>query len=514
MSSVGKVILVGAGPGDPGLITVRGREAIASADTIVYDYLANEELLSYAPAEAEKRYVGKQGASHSMEQGDINELLFTLASSGKTVVRLKGGDPYIFGRGSEEVSYCRQRGIDVEVVPGIPAAIGAAAYAGIPLTDRRWSSSVAFVTGHEDPGKTESSIQWEHLAKGVETIVFYMGINTIAHIMEKLMAHGKAPDTPVTVVQWATLPKQRVIRGTLSTIADIVKREKITPPALSIVGMTGSLGNTLDWFGAMPLIGKRIIVTRSREQASSLVQSLKRLRAETIEIPTIVTAAPDSWEPVDTTFDSLAANDWVVFTSVNGVDFFFDRLHAKGFDARKFGAAKIAAIGPATSQHLEQRGIKADLTPQTYTSQALFAECSRLGITAGSRYLLLRADIADKEFHANLVAAGAQVQDVTVYKTLPAPIDATQLRDAFLHDEGLGVTFTSSSTVRNFVNAIGESFVKEFASRIYGFSIGPKTSAAMREYGIKPACEATKNTIPGLVEAIVDYYSRNQGVKA
>jgi uroporphyrinogen III methyltransferase/synthase len=332
--------------------------------------------------------------------------------------------------------------------------------------------------------------------------------------MEKLIAHGRSPDTPVSVVQWATLPKQRVARGTLATIADIVKREKITPPALSIVGMTGSLGKTLDWFGALPLTGKRIIVTRSREQASSLVQALKRLRAETLEIPAIVIAAPDSWDQVDIAIDDLAANDWVVFTSVNGVDFFFGRLRAKGFDARKFGAAKIAAIGPATAQHLEQHGIIADLTPQSFTSQALFAECSRLGIPAGSKYLLLRADIADKDFLANLGAAGARVQDITVYKTLPAPIDAGKLRDALLNGDGPGVTFTSSSTVRNFVNAIGESFVKEITSRIHGFSIGPKTSSAMREYGIEPACEAAKNTIPGLVEAIVDYYSRNQGVKA
>jgi uroporphyrinogen III methyltransferase / synthase len=511
MATIGKVILVGAGPGDPGLITVRGREAVASADVIVYDFLANEELLSLASKDAERRYVGKQGASHSMEQQDINELLAAFAVAGKTVVRLKGGDPYIFGRGSEEASYCRERGIDVEVVPGIPAAIGAAAYAGIPLTDRRLSSSVAFVTGHEDPFKTGSSIDWEHLAKGVETIVFYMGVNTIARIMEKLVEHGRKPDTLVSVVQWATLPKQRVVRGTLVTIADIVKRENITPPALSIVGMTNGFGDKLDWFDKLPLAGKRIIVTRSREQASSLVQSLRRLRAETLEIPAIISAPPDSWEPVDEAIAGLPSYDWAVFTSVNGVDFFFERLRAKGFDARKFGAARIAAIGPATAQRLEHYGIIPDLKPSTYTSEALFAEFSQLGIQKNSRYALLRADIADKDLYAKLVAAGAHADDVTVYKTLPAPIDVVQLRDALLHDEHPGVTFTSSSTVQNFVKAVGESFLKEIASRMHGFSIGPKTSETMRRNGIEPAIEAAEHTIPGLVDAIVEYYSRNQG---
>jgi uroporphyrinogen III methyltransferase / synthase len=507
----GKVILVGAGPGDPGLITVRGREAIAMADVIVYDYLANEELLSYARPEAEKRYVGKQGASHSMEQRDINDLLFTYAKSGKTVVRLKGGDPYIFGRGAEEVVYCQERGVEAEVVPGIPAAIGAAAYAGIPLTDRRYSSSVAFVTGHEDPSKDVSSIAWEHLAKGVETIVFYMGINTIAHLMNKLVEHGLSPDTPVAVVEWATLPRQRVVRGTLVTIAEKVKRENITPPALSIVGGTNRLGASLNWYGKKPLIGRRIIVTRSREQASSLVRLLRDLRADTVEIPAIISSAPDSWEPVDAAIASLHTYDWTVFTSVNGVDYFMKRLLGRGGDARRFGKAKIAAIGPATAERLTQYGIVADLKPEEYTSDALFDECARLGIVPGCRYLLLRADIADKAFSQKLASAGAHVEDIAVYKTLPAPIDAAMVREILCKGDPPGVTFTSSSTVKSFALSIGDELFAQIKSRIHGFSIGPKTSEAMRLHGMEPAIEAAQHTIPGLVDAIVDYYSRNKG---
>jgi uroporphyrinogen III methyltransferase/synthase len=512
--NAGKVILVGAGPGDPGLITVRGLEAIASADVIVYDYLANEELLSRARPGSEKRYVGKQGAAHSMEQGDINELLCACAAGGRTVVRLKGGDPYIFGRGAEEVLYCRERGVEVEVVPGIPAAIGAAAYAGIPLTDRRRSSSVAFVTGHEDPSKGVSSIAWEHLAKGVETIVFYMGINTIDRLMNKLMEHGLRPDTPVSVVQWATLPKQRVARATLSTIAETIRREGIMPPALSIVGPVNSLDASLDWFGKKPLAGKRIIVTRSREQASSLVRMLRDLRAETLEIPSIACRAPDAWEPVDRAMAVLEACDWVVFTSVNGVDFFMERLRSKGFDARKFGKARVAAIGPATAERLDRHGIVADLKPVKFTSDALFETFSDSGKIAGSRYLLLRADIADKGLFEKLVAAGARVEDVAVYKTIPAPIDPSLVRAAFDGGAPPGVTFTSSSTVRNFIESIGESLFSEIKPRLTGFSIGPKTSEAMRGHGIEPAVEAAQHTIAGLVDAIVDYYSRNKGAGA
>ncbi len=511
MGQSGKVILVGAGPGDPGLITVRGREAVASADVIVYDYLANEELLSHAPASAEKRYVGKQGAAHSMEQSDINELLYRLAANGKTVVRLKGGDPYIFGRGSEEVSYCRERGVDTEVIPGIPAAIGAAAYAGIPLTDRRLSSSVAFVTGHEDPRKSGSSIDWQHLAKGVETVVFYMGVNTIGHIMAKLTEHGRAPDTPVSVIQWATLPQQRVVEGTVSTIADIVKKENITPPALSIVGRTGSLRKKLDWFDRLPLAGKRVIVTRSREQASALIRALQSLRARTLELPALAFSRPDSWDTVDGALARLHDYDWVFFTSGNGVDFIFDRMREIGFDARRFSKAKVAAIGPATALKLADRSIIADFQPAKFTTDALFEEFARMHEYAGRRILLLRADIAEKALRERLLSGGALVDDVAAYKTIPAAVDMERLR-AFIGNEGqFCATFASSSTVRNFIDVIRNNHGEGVEARMLSFSIGPKTSETLRSYGIEPAGEASEHTIPGLVGTLVEYFSRNQG---
>lgn len=511
MKKNGKVILVGAGPGDPGLITVRGQEAIASADVIVYDYLANEELLSLAQAKAEKLYVGKQGASHSMEQGAINDLLYTLAASGKTVVRLKGGDPYIFGRGAEEVSYCRQRGMTFEVVPGIPAAIGAAAYAGIPLTDRRLSSSVAFVTGHEDPLKNGSSINWQHLATGVDTIVFYMGMSTLAHIMEKLIEHGRSPDTPVSIVQWATMPEQRVIEATVSTIAEIVKRENITPPALSIVGKTSSLRKSLDWFGRQPLIGKRVIVTRSREQASTLVRALRALRAQTLELPMLAFSKPDSWDRVDQAISCIHEYDWVFFTSANGVDFFFDRMRENGVDARRFHNAKIAAIGPATAVKLADRGIIADFQPTRFTTEALCDEFKNAHECSGRKLLLLRADIAEKAFRQRLISHGALVDDVVTYKTLPAQVDADRLR-AFIAPEGhFCATFASSSTVRNFFDVIRNSSLEGVKERMLSFSIGPKTSDTIRSYGIEPTAEASESTIPGLVDTMVKYFSRNQG---
>jgi uroporphyrinogen III methyltransferase / synthase len=507
----GKVILVGAGPGDPGLITLRGVEALRFAETVVYDYLANEKLLSHAPAQAEKIYVGKQGALHAMEQQDINELIYQHAAHGKRVVRLKGGDPYIFGRGSEEASYCSQRGIDIEVVPGIPAAIGAAAYAGIPLTDRRFGSVLAFVTGHEDPHKSGSSIEWEHLARGVQTIVFYMGVNNLADLMKKLIEHGRAPDTPISVIQWATLPQQRIVEGTLSTIAELVKRENITPPALSIVGMTNSLKGTLNWFDKKPLTGKRIIVTRSREQASPLIEALQLQRARTLELPVIMFASPDSWDPVDEAIARMHEYDWVIFTSVNGVDFFFGRLHKIGRDARRFSSVKVAAIGPSTAQKLAAQGIIADFQPREFTSDALFKEFELMQDCRGLKILLLRADIADKDLRERFLSHDAHVDDIVVYKTVPAPVNADQLRLFISQDGYFGVTFASSSTVRNFVDAAHNIHVKDFEKRMHAFSIGPKTSEAMRLYGIEPAVEASEHTIPGLVKAITEYYSRNPG---
>ncbi len=511
LTITGKVILVGAGPGDPGLITLRGIEAIGSADTVVYDYLANEELLSHAPLHAEKIYVGKQAASHAMEQQEINELLYEHATRGKIVVRLKGGDPYVFGRGAEEASYCSERGIDIEVVPGVPAAIGAAAFAGIPLTDRRYGSVMAFVAGHEDPQKSGSSIAWEHLARGAQTIVFYMGVNNLADLMKKLIEHGRAPDTPVSVVEWATLPQQRVVEGTLSTIADIVEREHITPPALSIIGMTNSLRGTLNWYDKRPLAGRRIIVTRSREQASFLVHALKSLRARTLEFPVIMFEAPDSWSPVDEAIARMHEYDWVVFTSANGVDFFFDRLKTIGRDARRFCAAKIAAIGPATAQKLAVHGLIADFQPRQYTTEALFEEFTSMQDCIGLKLLLLRADIADKDLRERLLARGARVDDVVAYRTVHAAVDAGPLRAFIPQDAHFGVTFASSSTVRNFIDVVRNNGLEDVLKRMQAFSIGPKTTEAIRSYGIEPTAEALQHTIPGLVDAIVGYYSRRQG---
>ncbi len=503
----GKVILVGAGPGDPGLITVRGLEAIKAAEVLVYDYLANPELLGEARKDAEKIYVGKKGADHVLEQDGINELLYSKAAEGRLVARLKGGDPYIFGRGSEEMSYLTERGIEVEVVPGIPAAIGASAYAGIPLTDRRFTSTLAFVTGHEDPTKEGSSIDWERLAKSAGTIVFYMGVKNLPEIARRLTENGLPGETPVSVVEWATMPKQRVVTGTLADIAEVVKREGIRPPALTIVGGVNTLRGELAWFEKRPLFGRTIIVTRSRTQASALAGRLRELGAATVEMPTIAIEPPDGWSELDAAAGRIKEYDWVIFTSVNGVEYFMERLWAAGLDARALAGVKAASMGPATTEKLLEYGIVADYQPDKYVAEAIFEGLSKLDPPAGKKYLLPRADIAREALPQLLRGAGAEVDEVTAYKTVPGDFDAEAARERIASGGVDAVTFTSSSTARFFVERLGADFTAGNVSKFAAISIGPITSDTMRSLGIEPAAESATHTIPGLTETIVDYFS-------
>jgi len=507
MAAKGKVALVGAGPGDPGLITAHGLELIKKAEVVVYDFLANPALVENAPANAEKIYVGKKGGDHTLEQDGINKLLYEKAAVGNFVVRLKGGDPYIFGRGSEEMSYLVERGIEVEVVPGIPAAIGAAAYAGIPLTDRRYTASLAFITGHEDPTKSESTIHWEHLAKGVGTIVFYMGVKNLPEITKKLMEHGRPAVTPVSVVEWATMPRQRVVSGTLGTIAEVAARENIRPPALTIVGEVNELRGPLGWFEKRPLFGKTVVVTRSRAQASVLVEELRALGAETVEMPTIAIAPPDDYTALDAAVKRVADYDWVVFTSVNGVDAFFARLHAAGRDARALAGVKVASMGPATSQRLLEFGVAADFQPEKFVAEAVFEGLRALEAPAGRKYLLPRADIAREALLDLLRAAGAVVDVVDAYKTVPGDFDADGLRARIAEGAVDAVTFTSSSTARFFVERLGAGFVEENKSKFAAISIGPITSETLRSLGIDPAAESEVHTIPGLVGVLKDFFA-------
>ncbi|MFC1474420.1 uroporphyrinogen-III C-methyltransferase [bacterium] len=495
----GKVIILGAGPGDPGLITVRGKQAVESAEVLVYDYLANPLLLDSAPSGAERIYVGKKGAKHTMEQENINKLLADKAMEGKLVVRLKGGDPYIFGRGSEEAAHLREQGVDFEVIPGLPAALGASAYSGIPLTDRRHTSTLTFVTGHEDPTKPESSIDWAHLASNKGTIVFYMGVKNLPNIASNLIENGKPADTPVGIVEWATMPHQRVVRGTLSDIADIAAENKIHPPALIIVGGVNTLADKLDWFQRRPLFGKKIIVTRSRKQASMLSAGLRDLGADAPEMPTIDTVPPDDWSAVDSAIDKIENFDWIVFTSVNGVESFLNRIFESGGDVRRLSKSKIAAIGPATNKKLRDFGLNADLQPPKFVAESIVETLEGAGEIKGKNILLPRADIARKALPELLAEKGAAITDVSVYQTVPGDFDVESLKTMIESGSVDAVTFTSSSTANNFVDRLGEDFIMNNRDKFMAVSIGPITSEALESRGLKPAAEADEYTIPGLI---------------
>ena len=362
----GFVHIVGAGPGDPGLITVRGKECLALADVVVYDYLASEQLLEFAPSGAELIYAGKIGGRHNHEQWQINDLLVEKALSGKVVTRLKGGDPFIFGRGGEECEALVTAGIPFEIVPGVTAGIGAAAYAGIPLTHRHVTTSVAFVTGHEDPEKESSDIDWERLSLGSGTIVFYMGVKNLSQITRSLMLHGRSPETPVALVRWGTRPEQQIITGTLADIAEIARKAAFKAPAITIVGEVVKLREKLRWFDARPLFGKGILVTRAADQAGEFSRMLATKGASVFECPTIKLIQPESWTELDSEIDRLSTFDWTIFTSANAVSFFFDRIAAKGLDCRAFGSCRICAVGPKTAALLAAKGIKADLIPADY----------------------------------------------------------------------------------------------------------------------------------------------------
>jgi len=484
--------------------------AIESADILIYDYLANPRLLAHARADAEKIYVGKKASQHTLKQDDINQLLFDKAATGALVVRLKGGDPYIFGRGSEEMEFLVERGINVEVIPGIPAAIGAAAYAGIPLTDRRHTSSLAFITGHEDPTKPESSVDWEKIATGIGTIVFYMGVKNLPYITRKLMEHGRAGDTPVSIVEWATMPRQRVVTGTLETISRIAAEENITPPALSIVGSVNDLRGRLAWFDLLPLKGKRIVVTRSRTQASALAEKLSALGADVIEMPTIDIVPPESWDEIDNAVRNISEFDWVVFTSVNGVDYFMERVRELGGDARSFAGINVAAIGPATTARLRESGIRPDFQPDKYVAESIFEGLAAQGEITGRKFLMPRADIAREQLPLLLREAGAEVTDIDAYRTVPGAFDVEEMRGLLDSGSVDVVTFTSSSTARNFADRLGKDFVSSIKNKFSGISIGPVTSGTMRESGFEPAAEAVDFTIPGLIDTIINFFSEKE----
>jgi uroporphyrinogen III methyltransferase / synthase len=487
-----KVYLVGAGPGDPELITLKGRRILEQADSVLYDYLASPALLALAPPHAERLSVGKRHADHSYAQHEICAMLIERARRGLTVVRLKGGDPFLFGRGGEEAEALADAGIPFEVVPGVSAALGAAAYTGVPLTHRGYSSVVTFVTGH-----SPTAIDWSRVGHA-ETLVIFMGLATFPEIARRLVEHGRPPDTPAMAVRWATHAAQETLTGTLATLPGLIAGRGMKPPATIVVGDVVRLGGKLDWFGRLPLAGKRIVVTRARGQAEALSTRLRDLGADVAELPTIEIRPAADYGPLDRALANLAAYDWLIFTSANGVRYFLERLDRSAADLRAL-RAKICAIGPATRAAVEALHLKVDLMGKDYVAEGLLAAFAPHDL-AGSRVLLPRAAVARDLVPAGLARRGAQVDVVEAYRTVVPEDAADRAREIFGAERKPDfITFTSSSTVQNFVQA-AQAFLPVLPSAV---SIGPVTTRTARSLGIPVAAEARVYTMDGLVEALV-----------
>ena len=502
----GIVYLVGAGPGDPSLITLRGVECLQRADVVVYDYLANEQLLCHAPEGAERIYAGKIGGRHNQGQDEINTLLVAKGRAGKVVVRLKGGDPFVFGRGGEECEALREAGIPFEVVPGVTAAVGAAAYSGIPLTHRDITASVAFVTGQEGKDKNESCIDWDRLSLGGGTVVFYMGITTLRSNMQRMLEHGRSPDTPVALVRWATTPCQQVLVGTLADIADRAEECDFKPPAITIVGEVVALREKLQWFDRRPLCGRKIVVTRAAEQAGVFSATLAALGAAVLECPTIRLVEPESWQLLDLAIRELRSYNWVVLTSGNAVRFFFQRLDSLGLDARVLSGCRVCAVGPKTADEIRSYGIKPDLVPTDYKAEGVVEEFSRLDMH-GSRVLFPRADKARDVIPRELKRMGAHVDSPVAYRNVfperlpPETLFALEKRSVDC------ITFTSSSTVQNLAAMLGEELMLDMLKGVAVASIGPITSKSCRDLGLKVDIEPESHTLDALAEALEHHFS-------
>ena len=505
-----KVYLLGAGPGDPELITLKAKRLLETADTVVYDYLANPRLLGWCRPDAEILYVGKKGGDHTLPQDQINDLLVERARAGKVVARLKGGDPYVFGRGAEEAEELLEHGIEFEVVPGVTSAVAAPAYAGIPLTHRRFASSVSFITGHEDPTKPESAHDWEALARGTSTLVFFMGVKNLPEITANLIKAGRPGNTPAALIRWGTTCRHRSLISTLGDIAEQSKKQGFKPPSLLVVGEVVSLRDKLNWFEQRPLLGKGVVVTRSREQASDVVASLENLGACCHEFPTIAMAPMLDHDPIKAAVERLNQYDWVVFTSVNGVRMFWDVLETQGLDARAFAGTRVAAIGPATAQGLAQRGIAADFIPEKYVAEDI-AQGLLARDVAGKRVLIPRAEQAREVLPEELLRAGAQVEVLPVYRTLPVTNGAEDLMTSLENGEIQYITFTSSSTVTNFFSTINPELIQKYRSALNLVCIGPVTERTLQNHGFQGDIQPKDYTIPAMVAAILDHAALRDG---
>jgi uroporphyrinogen III methyltransferase/synthase len=497
----GKVYLVGAGPGDPKLITVRGAEAIARADVIVNDRLASPKLLKLARPGVEVIYVGKASRDHTVPQDQIIQTIVDLALQGKTVVRLKGGDPFVFGRGGEEAEALAEAGIEFVVVPGISSSIAAPAYAGIPVTHRSLSASLGIITGHEAPGKPDSDIKWDKIATGLDTLVFLMGVEHLSDIVRALIDNGRAADTPVALVQWGTHPRQRTVVGTLANIVETVRESGLTAPAVTIVGDVVRMREAISWFEKRPLFGKRIIITRAESSGDALTEQIEELGAQVDEFAVIKFVDPPDYTPIDAAISRLDSFDWIIFTSANGVEWFVRRLIETGRDIRAFGNAKLGAIGPKTADALRELRLRVDYVPSKYVAEAVVSEFPE--DVAGKRILIARALEAREELPNGLRGLGAEVTVAAVYRTVTDESSAEALRQR-IEDEPVDViTFTSASTVNSFFELIGD---EKLPANVIAACIGPITADAAREHGLSNIVSASEYTIEGLVESLKRHF--------
>lgn len=506
--AIGKVFLVGAGPGDPDLITVKGRKLLEVADAVVYDALANQHLLDLVPSRCELIDAGKRAKNHKLSQDEINARLVKLARTGKLVVRLKGGDPYLFGRGAEEAVHLAQHGIAVEVVPGITSGIAGPMMAGVPVTYRGLSSSVTFVTGHEDPTKSDSALDYDALAKVIlagGTLCIYMGVGRVQMIRDALMQGGVPGNMLVLAVQWGTLPRQKQVKATLDDLPTAIEKASLAAPAIIVIGKVAGLEEPgLDFFTSRPMFGQRVVVTRTRQQASQLREQLESLGAEVLEAPTIEIAPPADLSRVDQTLLHVQDYDWLLLTSSNAVEALTERLLAIGKDARALACVKLACIGQATAEMLQLRlGIRADFVPGRAVADALAEELVGQSDLTSKRCLILQADIARPILEEKLAEHGATVETVVAYETRQAKALPAEVRQAFEQGQVDWVTFTSSSTASNLVDLLGGDVAPLKHCRLA--SIGPKTSATLRELGMEPTVEAEQPGIDALVQAMANF---------
>ena len=505
---VGKVYLVGAGPGAPDLLTLKGKRCLEEAQVIIYDHLVDRSLLRYAPPEAESIYAGKQAGSKALSQEEIQSMMVQKAKRGKVVVRLKGGDPFIFGRGGEEGEYLKDHEIPFELVPGVTAATAVPAYAGIPLTHRDYASSVAFIAGHES-WEIDSPISWEHLTRGVHTIVFLMGMRSLKDNMQRLVISGCDPQRPVALIRWGSKGSQETLVGTVDSIARLAKEKGIKPPVITVVGEVVNLRKRLNWFETKPLFGRRIVITRARSQASAFTRGIEVLGGEVIEFPTIEILPAKSYDLLDRAIQEIGSYHWIIFTSVNGVKHFLARLQHLKRDIRDLKEIRITAIGPETARALESIYLRADLVPQEYRAEAILQELKPEEMR-GKRVLLPRAAEARDILPKTLREWGAEVDVVETYRTVAAKSDSLWLRMLLLKRRIDMVTFTSSSTVTHFAGLFRNEVMKELLAGTAVACIGPITQKTVEGMGIRVDVVPQEYTISGLTQAIMEHFKNMQ----